>query len=95
MAGIENKATAQKRKQITRQQKWVHLLGVIFRLLIILGLALFLVMIVALILTSIIHYWMFLLPMGLIFLGVIVAWVEYRFHRQVTAGDGQKSEQED
>jgi undecaprenyl pyrophosphate phosphatase UppP len=78
-----------------RQQKWVRLLGVVFRLLIILGLLLFVVMVFGLIFTSAVSDWMFLLPIALIFLGIVVAWFEYRLHRQATAGDSQETNQED
>lgn len=70
-------------KHTERLATWVRVLGVVFRLLIILGLLLLGVVIALLLLTEIIAVWVLALPLTLLVIGIWMAWLEYRLHDRV------------
>lgn len=59
---------------------WVRFAGVIFRLMIIVGLLLLVLSIVLLAVTSLFRLWILILPFSLISLGIILARIEYHLH---------------
>jgi len=65
---------------------WIRFLGVIFRLLIILGLLLFAAAVVLVLLTDLIPYWTVFFPVALVLMGILLARVEYRLHQRTHKG---------
>ena len=64
---------------------WMRFVGVVFRILIVLGVILTVLAVVALISTAIFKVWILLLPISLIFLGVLLAWIEYQLYDRLYA----------
>jgi hypothetical protein len=61
---------------------WVRFLGVVFRIVIILGLLLLGLALALVIFTSIIPLWVLVIPIGLIVAGVILARIEYNLFQR-------------
>ncbi len=70
-------------KHAERLATWVRVLGVVFRLLIILGVLLLGLVTALVLLTEIIAAWVLALPLTLLFIGIWMAWLEYRLHDRV------------
>ena len=66
---------------------WIRFLGVMFRLLIILGLLLFAAAVVLVLLTDLIPYWTVFFPVALVLMGIVVARIEYRLHQRAHKGE--------
>ena len=63
--------------------QWQRFLAVVYRLVIIFGLVLLALGAVLVILTSIIPFWSLAFPMVIIIIGLILARVEYNFHKRL------------
>jgi len=63
--------------------QWQRFLAVVYRLVIIFGLVLLALGAVLVILTSIIPFWSLVFPMVIIIIGLILARVEYNFHKRL------------
>ena len=82
---------------------WLRLIAVLYRLLIVVGLILGVLVISAILFTSMFSLWVLLLPVSLTALGIIMAWVEFKLHdryyalksKDVVAGDGQEENHAD
>ena len=72
-------------KKTERLGAWLRFVGVLFRLMIVLGLILLLLVVGAILFTSLFSFWILVLPVSLIALGLILAWVEYRLHSRYYA----------
>lgn len=72
-------------KKTKRLGAWLKLIGVLFRLMIVLGLILLVLVVGAILFTSLFRFWILVLPVSLIILGLILAWVEYRLHSRYYA----------
>ena len=70
-------------KHAERLATWVRVLGVVFRLLIILGVLLLGLVTALLLLTEILAAWALALPLTLLFIGIWIAGLEYRLHDRV------------
>lgn len=70
-------------KHAERLATWVRVLGVVFRLLIILGVLLLGLVTALLLLTEILAAWALVLPFALLLIGIWIAWLEYRLHDRV------------
>jgi len=70
---------------------WVRFLGVVFRIVIILGLLLLGLALVLVIFTSIIPLWALVFPIGLIVVGVVLARIEYNLFQQFSESLSQES----
>lgn len=79
-----NKKTDQSdldlKKKAERLGAWLGLVGVLFRLLIVAGLILGVLVIFTILFTSMFRLWILILPAVLIALGVLLAWLEFRLH---------------
>lgn len=62
-------------------RQWQQFLGVVYRILIILGLISFLVILILVVFTDIISFWFFILPFIMIVFGIILARLEYVIHK--------------
>lgn len=67
----------QLQSRIKKLTTWVNLLGVLFRILIIVSLVAFTAIFVLLLVTSLLQIWFLLLPIALLALGIILARLEY------------------
>ncbi len=72
-------------KSTNRLVLWVRILAVLFRVLIIAGLISLAVVVVSMIIFPTNGFWLFLIPLGLIALGIILARLEYHFHLRLYA----------
>jgi len=72
-------------KKAERLGAWLKLVGVFFRLMIVLGLILLFLVIGAILFTSLFSFWILILPVSLIGLGLLLAWVEYQLHSRYYA----------
>lgn len=72
-------------KEAERLGAWLKLVGVLFRLMIVLGLLLMLLVISALLFTSLFSFWILVLPVSLMALGIILAWLEFQLHNRYYA----------
>ncbi len=70
-------------KHTERLTAWVRVLGIVFRLLIILGVLLFGLVTALLLLTEILAVWVLTIPLILLVIGIWMAWLEYRSHDRV------------
>lgn len=62
---------------------WIRLLRIVFRGLIVLGLALLIVAVVVVVIVPLFGLWIFAVPVALIALGIFLAWLEYRLNERV------------
>ncbi len=62
---------------------WIRLLRIVFRGLIVLGLALLIVAVVVVVIVPLFGLWIFAVPVALISLGIFLAWLEYRLNERV------------
>jgi uncharacterized membrane protein (DUF485 family) len=75
----------QKQKQkIKTLSSWSRLLGVFFRLVIIIGLLLLILFIVLFLITSLLPVWSLAFPLSVIVFGIVLARVEYSLHKRLT-----------
>jgi uncharacterized membrane protein YcaP (DUF421 family) len=70
-------------KRTNRLAAWVRIMGIVFRLLIILGLLLLGLAAALVLFTDIIPFWVLVLPIILLAIGIWLAWLEYRLHDRV------------
>jgi hypothetical protein len=80
MAKRKNESTVDLTAQSERLAGKLHFYGVIFRVALIAGLVLLVVIIGLLIFSELISFWVIIFPLVLIAFGVILARVEYRLH---------------
>ena len=73
---------------------WQRFFGVAYRILIVLGLVLLILLSVLLILTEIFSFWIMALPLLLIAAGLILARIEYYFYRRLTTLEEKIDENE-
>jgi len=64
---------------------WIRLLRILFRGLILLGIALLIVAVVVVVIVPLFGFWIFSIPVALIFLGILLAWLEFRLNERVNA----------
>lgn len=67
-------------KKAERLRTWLKLVGVLFRLMIVLGLILLMLVMAAILFTSLFRFWILVVPVLVIALGLLLAWVEYKLH---------------
>ncbi len=79
-------------KQVKRLQIWARFFAILFRIMIVAGLLLLVVMIVALIFSSLMYAWLLVIPLGLIILGILLAWLEYDLHKRLYALSNNQAE---
>lgn len=72
----------QYQRRIQKLTTWVNLLGVLFRILIIVSLVAFSAIFVLLLVTSLLQIWFLLLPIALLALGIILARLEYLLYNR-------------
>ena len=89
----------QQDQQIQEKMKclevWMRLSKFLYRILILLGLALLILVIILLALTAQFSPWILLVPGFLIGLGIFLAWVEYTLHNRRLRLVGPQSDHED
>ena len=72
-------------KETRRLYKWERILAVLFRIVIILGLALLVLVIVLLFVVDAFGGWILIAPFVVVATGILLAWLEYRLHLRVYA----------
>ena len=90
-------------KKSAPMSTWLRLIAVLYRLLIVVGLILGVLVISAILFTSMFSLWVLLLPVSLTALGVIMAWLEFKLHdryyalnsKDVVADNGQEENHAD
>jgi hypothetical protein len=70
-------------KNQARLAKWVRFLGVVFRILILGGLALLIFMIGLVLLSDFLQWWMLGFPLLIVGIGVLLARIEYWLYRRL------------
>jgi len=80
-------------KEAMRLHKWERVLAILFRVMIIIGLALLVLVIVLLFVMDTFRGWILMVPFILIATGILLVWLEYRLHLRVYAlNETQKAE---
>ncbi len=64
-------------------RQWQRFLSVAYRLVIILGLIFLVVGFIFVVFTSVVPYWSLIFPVVLIILGIVLARIEYTFHKKL------------
>jgi len=72
-------------KETRRLHKWERVLAVLFRVMIIIGLALLVLVIVLLFVMNTFGGWILMIPVIVIATGILLAWLEYQLHLRVYA----------
>jgi len=93
---VSNQLNHQEQKMASKARRlstWLRLTGIVFRVLIILGLILLILVIIALIFTALFKSWILVVPFALITLGIMIARVEYRLHKRLNPEDKQELSQ--
>ncbi len=93
----ENKSYEEQKTQrkIKSFSSWASVLGVLFRLVIILGLLLLILFLAVTLFTSIFPIWILVFPISVILFGIFIARIEYALHKRVKKRQPQQTKQED
>ncbi|MDY6867106.1 MAG: hypothetical protein SVT56_04255 [Chloroflexota bacterium] len=82
---MENKSDDDRKIQqkIKVLSSWSRLLGVLFRLIIIIGLLLLILFLGLFFLTPILPFWTLVFPLSVIAFGIVLARIEYALHKRL------------
>jgi hypothetical protein len=90
-----NKKNSKNGTTEKRLTGWAKLLAVVFRVLIIAGLLLLILVMIGLLFTFLRQNWLLIPPIILIMVGIIIAWLEYVLHRRIMTLKNHQSFTED
>jgi len=79
----KSEGTQEPAPQNQSLKQWQRFLSVTYRLVIILGLILFLIGLILVLFTSVIPFWSLVFPAAFIISGIILARLEYSFHKKL------------
>ncbi len=71
------------RRKVKRLKDWVHLLTTLFRIIIVIGMMLFILTLALTLFLSFISGWILIFPLSIIGIGIILARIEYHLYQRM------------